>query len=135
MIGLTASPVVLGGGKGVTVIAVVSIMNWSANCAQWGIGVFTLENPQETYILEVENTWLGTEKGRALPSWSSTRSMPMRGEEADFKAKVTASTRDCLTRQVREAVLIRRSQVEVLNGKTEWHQPALFRVQSEIERG
>ena len=57
------------------------------------------------------------------------------GEEADFKAKVTASTRDCLTRQVREAVLIRRSQVEVLNGKTEWHQPALFRVQSEIERG
>ena len=57
------------------------------------------------------------------------------GEEAGFKAKVTASTRDCLTRQVREAVLIRRSQVEVLNGKTEWHQPALFRVQSEIERG
>ena len=57
------------------------------------------------------------------------------GEQADFTAKVTASTRDCLTRQVREAVLIRRCKVEVLNGKTEWHQPALFRVQSEIERG
>ena len=57
------------------------------------------------------------------------------GEEAQFKAKVTASTRDCLTRQVKEAVQIRRSKVPVLNAKTEWHQPALFRIQSEIERG
>ena len=58
-----------------------------------------------------------------------------RGEEPDYKAKVTASTRDCLTRQIREAVLIRRSQVEVLNSKSEWHQPALYRVQHEVERG
>ena len=57
------------------------------------------------------------------------------GEDARYEARVTATTRDCLTRQVREAVLIRRSQVNVLNGKTEWHQPALFRIQSEIERG
>ena len=48
------------------------------------------------------------------------------GDEASYKAKVTASARDCLTRQVREAVLIRRSQVPVLNSKTEWHQPALY---------
>ena len=47
------------------------------------------------------------------------------GQEASYKAKVTASTRDCLTREVREAVLIRRSSVPILNGKTEWHQPAL----------
>ena len=57
------------------------------------------------------------------------------GIESDYKAKVTASTRDCLTRQVREAVLIRRSQVAVLNGKSEWHQPALYRVQQDVERG
>ena len=57
------------------------------------------------------------------------------GEEPNFKASVTARTRDCLARQVREAVLIRRSQVPVLNGKSEWHQPALFRVQHEMERG
>ena len=57
------------------------------------------------------------------------------GEDKDYRAKVTASTRDCLTRQVKEAVLIRRSKVRILNGKTEWHQPALYRVQSEIERG
>ena len=57
------------------------------------------------------------------------------GAEARYRAKVTSSTRDCLTRQVREAVLIRRSQVPVLNSKTEWHQPALYRVQNEVERG
>ena len=57
------------------------------------------------------------------------------GEEAKFKAKVMTSNRDCLTRQVTEAVHIRRCQVPVLNSKTEWHQPALFRIQSEIERG
>ena len=57
------------------------------------------------------------------------------GEEPSYKAVVTAKTRDCLTRQVREAVLLRRSEVPVLNGKSEWHQPPLFRVQSEIERG
>ena len=57
------------------------------------------------------------------------------GDEASFRAKVTARTRDCLTRQVREAVLIRRSQVPVLNSKTEWHQPALYRIQNEVERG
>ena len=51
------------------------------------------------------------------------------GEEPHFKAKVTARTRDCLTRQIREAVLIRRSLVPVLNGKSEWHQPPLYRVQ------
>jgi hypothetical protein len=57
------------------------------------------------------------------------------GEDVKFIAKVTASTRDCLTRQVKEAVLIRRSNREVLNSKTEWLQPALYRVQNEIERG
>ena len=52
-----------------------------------------------------------------------------------YTAKVVGSDRDCLTRQVREAVRIRRCQVPVLNGKSEWHQPALFQVQSEIYRG
>ena len=57
------------------------------------------------------------------------------GQVGDYTAKVTARTRDCLTRQVREAVLIRRCQVPVLNSKTEWHQPALYRIQNEIFRG
>ena len=57
------------------------------------------------------------------------------GQEPVFKARVTGRTRDCLTRQVKEAVLIRRSQVPVLNSKSEWHQPGIYRVQQEIERG
>ena len=57
------------------------------------------------------------------------------GIEGVFTARVTGSDRDCLTRQVREAVRIRRCQVPVLNGKSEWHQPALWQVQNEIYRG
>ena len=57
------------------------------------------------------------------------------GAEARFNAKVTHSFRDCLTRQVSEAVHIRRSNIEVLNSKSEWHQPALYTVRSEIVRG
>ena len=58
-----------------------------------------------------------------------------RGQEPSYRARVTDKTRDCLSRQVREAVLIRRSNMKILNGKSEWHQPALFRVQQEIEQG
>ena len=58
-----------------------------------------------------------------------------RGEEPLYRAKLTARTRECLTRQVREGVLIRRSTVPILNSKSEWHQPGLFRVQQDIERG
>ena len=57
------------------------------------------------------------------------------GVAGEYTARVTASTRDCLTRQVREAVEIRRCQVPVMNGKTEWHQPALWQVQNELYRG
>ena len=57
------------------------------------------------------------------------------GQEADFKAKVTGSSKDCLTRQVREAVQIRRSSVPVRNSKTERHQPVLWKIRNEILRG
>ena len=50
------------------------------------------------------------------------------GQMASLSAKVTGRSKDCLTRQVREAVQIRRSEVPVLNSKTEWHQPALWRI-------
>ena len=57
------------------------------------------------------------------------------GTAGQYTAKVTASTRDYLTRQVREAVEIRRCEVKVLNSKTERHQPALWQIQNEIYRG
>ena len=53
---------------------------------------------------------------------------------AEFSAKVTGSFKDCLSRQVSEAVQIRRSNGPVLNSKSEWHQPPLWQVQSEIFR-
>ena len=56
------------------------------------------------------------------------------GMPANFSASVTNKFRDCLSRQVSEAVTIRRCGEKVLNSKSEWHQPALFRVQSEIIR-
>ena len=57
------------------------------------------------------------------------------GVAGNFTAKVTGRSRDCLTRQVKEAVLIRRCPVPIMNSKTEWHQPALYRIQNEILRG
>ena len=69
-------------------------------------------------------------------SWIGKHQLEMHGgAQAEFTAKVTNSFRDCLTRQVSEAVTIRRSEKEVLNGKSEWHQPALFTVRNEIVRG
>ena len=56
------------------------------------------------------------------------------GQEVEFRAKVTHSNTDCLSRQIREGVLIRRSHRPVMNSKTEWFQPPLFRIQSEVVR-
>ena len=56
------------------------------------------------------------------------------GQPADFDAKVTATFRDCLSRQVSEGVHIRICKTDTMNSKSEWHQPALWRVRSEIER-
>ena len=56
-------------------------------------------------------------------------------QPAHFTAKVTGSYGDCLTRQVAEGVAIRRCMTTVLNSKSEWHQPALWKVRSELERG
>ena len=49
-----------------------------------------------------------------------------------FSAKVTHSNKDCLSRQVREGVLIRKAGVCALNTKSEWFQPPLCRVSSHI---
>ena len=57
------------------------------------------------------------------------------GSPGSYTANVNATAKDCLTRQVREAVHLRRISVPTLNGKTEWHQPALLRIQSAILRG
>ena len=57
-----------------------------------------------------------------------------KGEERDFRAKVTHANRDSLTRQIREGLLIKRSTRKVMNTKSEWFQPPLYRIRSEVIR-
>ena len=57
------------------------------------------------------------------------------GQDAVYSSKVTGTYRDCLSRQVAEGVNIRRCQSNLMNTKAEWHQPPIWRVQSEILRG
>ena len=56
------------------------------------------------------------------------------GLPAHFEAKVVGNFKDCLSRQVSEGVHIRNGGPDILNSKSEWHQPALWRVQSELRR-
>ena len=57
-----------------------------------------------------------------------------KGMEADFRARVTSQNRDSLSRQVREGVLIRRETRELMNSKSEWFQPPIYRIRNEIVR-
>ena len=56
------------------------------------------------------------------------------GLPPNFKAEVLETFKDCLSRQVAEGVEIRRGGPGILYSKSEWHQPALWRVQSELTR-
>ena len=58
-----------------------------------------------------------------------------RGMAAEFAAKVTGTYRDCLSRQISEGVFIRRCDAMLMNTKSEWHQPPIWRVQSELLQG
>ena len=56
------------------------------------------------------------------------------GETAQWKASVTHTNRECLSRQVREGVQIRRNPKPSLNSKTEWFQPPLYKIMKEVVR-
>ena len=56
------------------------------------------------------------------------------GREVQYKAQVTHSNKYCLSRQIREGVLIRRCNRPILNSRTEWFQPPLFRVLNDVIR-
>ena len=55
------------------------------------------------------------------------------GQEMKYVPRVTHVNKDCLTRQIREGVLIRHNRYS-LNTKSEWHLPALYRINQEIVR-
>ena len=56
------------------------------------------------------------------------------GMASKFAARVTHGNKDSLSRQIREGVLIRRSVREMLNTKSEWFQPPIFRIKNDIIR-
>ena len=99
------------------------------------------ENNKATYIGETARN-LYTRGKEHLYAYSTNKDSFIRkhmeeshnGIEAKMTAKVTHNNQDCLTRQVREGVLIRRHNSTLLNTKSEWFQPAVYRVQSEIVR-
>ena len=57
------------------------------------------------------------------------------GEKPNLTMKIEKVCRDPLSRQVSEAVLIRRSKGETLNGKMEFNQPRLFNMRRELQIG
>ena len=59
-----------------------------------------------------------------------------RGREGNFEVRVTKTNKHCLSRQIREGVQIslKSQKRPILNSKSEWHQPSLYSIKSEIVR-
>ena len=57
------------------------------------------------------------------------------GDPANFKSKVLRSYPDSLSRQAAEATFIRNMNCEILNSKSEFHQPSIITVRREISQG
>ena len=101
------------------------------------------QSDRTTYIGETSRNLYTRGKEHQYNYVSENKESFMRDHQAEhhdeqppnFTAKVTGRYGDCLTRQVAEGVAIRRCQTAVLNSKSEWHQPSLWRVRSELERG
>ena len=56
------------------------------------------------------------------------------GMHADFRGRVIKQNKDSFSRQVREGVLIRRSTRNMMNSKSEWFQPPIYRIRNDIIR-
>ena len=58
------------------------------------------------------------------------------GQEAHFIPRVVKTNRDSMSRQIREGVQIRRLNANhrLMNTKSEWHQPSLYSICSEVVR-
>ena len=57
------------------------------------------------------------------------------GDPVEFEMNVVWSFKDPLSRQITEAVLIKNHRGELLNSKSEFYQPPLVRIRSEITQG
>ena len=57
-----------------------------------------------------------------------------KGMKSKYKARITKTNKDSFSRQIREGVQIRRCTREMLNSKSEWFQPPIYRIQNEVVR-
>ena len=73
---------------------------------------------------------------RNINSWMrSHQTEKHQGAKPDFKMKVERVFKDPLSRQAGEAVMIRRTNGNILNSKLEFNQPQLYNVRREIMNG
>ena len=56
------------------------------------------------------------------------------GKTVEMRARVTHTHKDCLSRQIQEGVDIRTCQQPIMNSKSEWFQPPLYKILSEVTR-
>ena len=102
---LIASPAHRVEGRGEIVKAAVSTMNWNVSCApQDQRSVYIGESARNLYTRSKEH--LNTYRNNPANSFMAKhQGAEHSGEEPSYKARVTACTRDCLSRQVREQSL------------------------------
>ena len=126
------------GGRGGGGFCLKSNIQYQLECGQCTgeeKGVYIGESSRNLYTRSKEHIGKYRSKKRQAESFIKKHQDEQHGGgEADFKAKVTGVFRDSLSRQVSEGVHIRRGGRSILNTKSEWHQPALWRVQSELLR-
>ena len=104
-------------------------------CDEEEKGVYIGESSRNLYTRSKEHTSKYRSKKRKGDSFIKLHQDEHHdGAEADFKAKISGTFRDALSRQVSEGVYIRRGGRSILNSRSEWHQPAIWRVQSELMR-
>ena len=100
-------------------------------CPEGERAVYIGETARNLYTRAAEHRYNSSEEGSFKKKHMEENH---EGMQEQFVAQVTHANRDCLTRQVREGVLIRRCTQNIMNTKAEWYQPALYRVQSEVIR-
>ena len=105
-------------------------INYKVEC-QICKGVYIGETSKNLYTRTIQHCQNKDEKKSFMKKHSQEQH---RGEEEKYTAKTTHTNKDCLTRQIREGVLIRRATQPILNSRNEWFQPPLFKLQSEVVR-
>ena len=97
-------------------------------------GTYTGETARNLYTrsLEHQENYL---KFRAKSFMRTHQVEKHNDEPANFKAKVLQAFSDPLSRQAAESIFISRTNGEILNAKSEFHQPSIVKIRREITQG